>query len=150
MKIVGQTWMRAAVGHLQDESSKTEDTSQTGAREGSSLAGTSSGQVGRAGGRGNGDGADRGGRDDGGGAVLVARAGDSGDRLSNGARAVGDGEGGGLGDSVGRTTVGQGGGIRAVRGKGGHDLGGVGDIAIPGLGGTSGGDESSDGKLHLG
>ena len=47
------------------------------------------------------------------------------ERVADGARAVGDGKSGLLGDSVGLVTVGEGGRSRAVGGDGGHDLGGV-------------------------
>lgn len=52
-------------------------------------------------------------------------------RLADGARAVSDGEGGGLGDGVGLVVVRESGGLRAVGGDGGHDLSGV-----DGLGGS--------------
>lgn len=47
------------------------------------------------------------------------------DWLADGARAVGDGQGGGRADGVGVAAVGDGGGGRAVGGVGGDDLGGV-------------------------
>lgn len=46
-------------------------------------------------------------------------------RLGDSARAVGDGEGGGLSDGVGLVAVGESGRLRAVGGDGGEDLGGV-------------------------
>lgn len=51
------------------------------------------------------------------------------DGLADSARAVGDGEGGGLGDGVGLVAVGEGRGSRAVGGELGHDLSGVDDTA---------------------
>jgi hypothetical protein len=46
-------------------------------------------------------------------------------RLGDCARAVGDGEGGGLSDGVSLVAVSKSGGLRAVGGDGSHDLGGV-------------------------
>lgn len=65
-------------------------------------------------------------------------------RLGDGAGAVGDGEGGGLGDSVGHVVVGQSRGLRAVGGDGGDDLGGVHGAGSTGrLGASSRGDQRS-------
>lgn len=73
------------------------------------------------------------------------------DGLGDGARAVGDGQGGGCGDSVGLGAVGDGGGSRAVGGHGSDDLGGVDDGVVGG--GLSSGDEAGGGndagELHF-
>lgn len=70
------------------------------------------------------------------------------DWLGDGARAVGDGQGGGLSDSVGLVVEGQGGGLWAEGGVVGVDLSDPGDVA-----GSDGGHEGSGdggvGELHL-
>lgn len=63
--------------------------------------------------------------------------------------AVGDGEGGGLGDGVGLVVVGQGGGLRAVGGVVDDDLGDPGDVAVGSDGGHEGSGDGGDGELHL-
>ena len=52
--------------------------------------------------------------------------------MGDGARAVGDGEGGGLGDGVGLAVVDQSGGLRAVGGQSSDDLGNVGGLSRDG------------------
>lgn len=71
------------------------------------------------------------------------------DWLGDGARAVGDGEGGGLSDGVGLVVVGQGGGLRAVGGVLGEDLSDVGDVAVGSDGGHEGSGDGGGGELHL-
>jgi hypothetical protein len=154
---------------LQDESSETDDTGEASAREGHGLAST--GRRGRSGGllggrddttgwgrSGDlGGGLGRGRNLDAGRRSLAAGRGRSGavsggdHRLGDGARAVGDGQGGGLGDGVGLGAVDDLGGTRAV----GHDLvdggGGVGHVAVVASGSDAdGGDgKGGDGELHL-
>lgn len=168
---------------LENESSKTDETGQTGAREGGDLTSTGSGDGGT--GRGNTrssvrnsvrntaasvDGATT---DGGGGGNIVAGGGgrnDSGEgdardrgdttgvasnhggsdhRASDGARAVSDGEGGGLGDGVGLAAVSDLGRPRAVGGVNVNDLGGDGDVGTPGSSASSGSENSGDGELHF-
>lgn len=86
----------------------------------------------------------------GGGVDVGGGAGDrgvGGDGLGQGARAVGDRQGGGLGDRVGLAVVGQGGGLRAVGSQGSDDLGGVGHVASRDGGGQ--GEDGSDRELHF-
>lgn len=132
-------------GHLQDEGGQTEDTSEAGAREGDSLAGTGSRQGSSLGRGGDNDGG--GGLGDADGRVAGGRVG--GHRLGDGARAVGDGQGRGLSDGDGLAVVDEGRRVRAVRGQGGHDLGGVADVPCTGLDGSGGGEEGGDGELHF-
>lgn len=89
-----------------------------------------------------------------GGAVVLAvdlRGGDDG--LGDGARAVGDGEGGGLSHGVGLVAVSDLGGLRAVGDVGLDDLGDNGDgLVLVAVGQSTGGrsqDSGSDGVLHL-
>ncbi|MCQ9255619.1 hypothetical protein NQ103_09160 [Vibrio parahaemolyticus] len=74
-------------------------------------------------------------------------------RLGEGARAVGDGEGGGLGDGVSLVVDNDGGGSRAVGGVGSDDLGGPDNLAANGGGGVlvsgSKADEGSGGNEEL-
>jgi len=101
-----------------------------------------------------------------GGVVIGSRAGDNhgcrgnacsalghsgGDhRLGDSARAIGDCQGGGRGDGVGRAAVGDGGRARAVRRVGGHNLGGVGDIRVGLRTSEDGGSSDGSGELHCG
>jgi len=84
-----------------------------------------------------------------------ARANNSGAyRLGDGAGAVGDGEGGGLGDSVGLAAVSDLGRLGAVGGVGGHDLSNVGRsggvLVGIGVGASNEGEGSGDdGELHF-
>jgi len=167
---------------LQNVSSKTEDGSETGTGSSESLVGsTSEGgdrrsvctsasgslsrrsvcrsagiDIGRAVRRGAvcwGTGVD------GGGAGVSnrgagARGDDSGaDGLGDRAWAVGDGQGGGLSDSVGDTTVGDLSGLRAVGGVGSHNLSRVdwAGVVAPGIGASdeSGGSSDSSGETHV-
>lgn len=136
---------------LQNVSSEAEETSETSGGPGSGAVGsTSEGWLGD-----NwGDGADSGG-----GWSNLGNNWDGGvdidwgrwlnNWLGDGAWAVRDGEGGGLGDGVGDTVEAQGGWAWAVSGVGGVDLSNIGDVA----GGSDGGHEGSgDGgvrELHL-
>jgi len=73
--------------------------------------------------------------------------------LDNGARAVGDGQGCGLGDSVGGTAQGDGGSRWAVSSIGSVHLGGVGHGAVTRPGGDGGcgeREDGGDGVLHFG
>jgi len=80
--------------------------------------------------------------------------------LDDGARAVGDSQGGGLSDGVGDAVVGQGGGIWAVGGVGGDNIGDIVNNHAAGVvgwvdrvGGRGSGYESGNsgdgGELHL-
>lgn len=148
---------------LQEEGGNTGETSKT--RETSDLGGGArdGGDLGLLGGLGllRGGGERDGGlgntRNVGDGGVLVGRAvvaddsagGDHG--LGDGARAVGDGQSGGLGDRVGLGTLGDLGGLRAVGDVDVNDLGDDGAVVVSTSHGASGGggDDSSDGVLHL-
>lgn len=140
---------------LQDESGKTDDTSEAGSGElastgGGDGSGSRLGGSDTAGGRGSDD---RGrGRDLGLDGAVVADGVSLGlDGLDDGARAVGDGDNAGLGDSDGLVTVGDLGGLRAVGGVALDDLGDD-DGTVLAVGGSArdGGDEgSSDRELHL-
>lgn len=71
------------------------------------------------------------------------------DWLGDGARAVGDGEGGGLSDGVGLAVVGDLGGSRAVGGELSDDLSHVGSVGV-GLGnGSEASGSSSDDETHV-
>lgn len=71
------------------------------------------------------------------------------DGLGDGARAVGDGQGGGLSDGVGLVAVGDLSGLRAVGDVGGDDLSDDGHVAV-GVGRDAGNGKSGDGgELHL-
>lgn len=149
-------------GSLEDSSDETQDTSKTNS---SDLDGTSSGDGAGSGGRSVGG--SRGGAGHGvvgvgrgvhgstgrySGASVADDAGGRVDRLADGARAVGDGECGGLGHGIGLTTVSDLGSSRAVGGVGGNDLSGVcnvGSIAVRGLGASGQSNSSSDGELHF-
>lgn len=154
---------------LQDESRKTEQTSEASTGGGESLVGgasedglgggcsrASSGGSTRAGGDGAGtvdvgrDGGDQrgaGSRGSGGNGSGGARC----QRLGDGARAVGDGQRGSLRDGVSLVIVDQRSGLGAVGGKGSDDLGGVDLGAVGGSRNTSheGGGGSDDGETHL-
>jgi len=133
---------------LQDESSKTDNTSEAGSGE---LASTGSGRGGGL--LGGGVATSRSGS-------LVNRGRDNRaglhslglDGLLDGARAVGDGDDTGLGDGDGLVTVGDLGGSRAV---GGVALDNLGDdngtvLAVVGVGARDGGNKGSgDRELHL-
>ena len=69
--------------------------------------------------------------------------------LGDRARAVGDGQGGSLGDGVGLAAVGDLGRLRAESGDGGDDLGSVRHIA-PGVCASCGSKDGEDGGLHVG
>lgn len=134
---------------LQDESSKTDNTSEAGSGE---LASTGGGDGGGGGGldtaggsRGRNNGGDsRRGR-------SVSLGGLGGDGLLDGARAVGDGDDTGLGDGDGLVTVGDLGGLGAV---GGVALDNLSDdngtvLAVGGSARDGGEKGSSDRELHL-
>jgi len=133
---------------LQDVSSKTDETSKasTGCSErlagGTSEGGSSSIGAGRVG-----DVLRWWGRNIGGFAGRAAGVGSNTDNwLGDRARAVGDGQGGSLGDSVGNIVMGDNSRARAVGSVGSDDLGHIRGVAVVG-GGTSGQGErsSSDG-----
>jgi len=136
-------YLAGDLNDLQDESGKTEESSQTSARHGDSLSGTCSvdgGWLGWLGARWSG------------GLVVASIAVHNGRGIhwpGDGARAVSDGEGGGLGDVVSLAVVDQRRGGRAVSGDGGNDISHVGDV-VTGHdgGGASKGSESNDG-LHF-
>lgn len=158
------------------EGSESQDTSKASARDGHGLGSTRSrgrgdgGGSSRAGGLSRGgsvDGAAAGGVDNHGG-VLVGRnnrgnagrlrsagvadnGAGGGHRLGDGARAVSDGQGGGLSDSVGGAAVGDLGRAGAVGDVGLDDLSDNGDVALGVVSrGASGGSESDgSGELHL-
>ena len=71
------------------------------------------------------------------------------DRLGDGARAVSDGESGGLSDGPGLGAVGDLSRTRAVGGVDVNDLGGDSDVAV-GSGASGGGKDSGDSELHCG
>lgn len=147
---------------LQDESSKTDDTSKAGGGE---LASTGSGDglrlVGSGGGVATGGGRGRdnlGGLNDRGrsgvsllGAVVADLVGLGLDGLLDGARAVGDGDDAGAGDGDGLVTVNDLGGSRAVGGVALDDLGDDnGTVLAVGGSARDGGEEGSgDRVLHL-
>lgn len=80
--------------------------------------------------------------------AVVADDGGGGDHgLGDGARAVGDGQSGGLSDRVGLVTVGDLGGLGAVGHVGLDDLGDDGDVLVSH--GASGGNSESESVLHL-
>lgn len=154
------------------ESSKTDDGSETGTGESGDLAGTSGGDLGRSTSGGGSTGTSRRARlaalttvagltgrvnGDQGGVVAVVGgrsravvADDSGggdDGLGDSARAVSDGEGGGLGDSVGLVAVDDLSGTGAVGGVGSDDLGGVGNVL--GVGSDASSESESSSELHF-
>jgi len=159
---------REKVKRLQQESGEAEEASKASARDGHGLVGTTG--DGRWGGGADGAAAsaswvDRGDGVSGpwGGAVGVDRGGGCGsaggaghgaggvDWLADGARAVGDGQRGSLGDSVGLAVVGELGGLWAVGCVRGDDLSGVAHVAVA-IGGRGGGSQGEDGsslELHL-
>ena len=72
------------------------------------------------------------------------------DGTGDGARAVLNGQGGGLGDRVGLASQGELGSVRAVGGVGVNDLGGDGDVLGPGGVDTSNsGEDDSSSELHF-
>lgn len=71
------------------------------------------------------------------------------DWLGDSARAVSDGQGGGLSDGVGLVIEGQGSGLWAVGGVGGVDLSDIGDVAVGSDGSHKGGGDGSVRELHL-
>jgi len=137
---------------LQDESSKTDNTSEAGSGKlastggGDGLRGLRGGLDTTGGGRGRDNGSLSRRRRD----VLRGSLGLDG--LLDGARAVGDGDDTGLGDGDGLVTVGDLGGSRAV---GGVALDNLGDdngtvLAVVGVGARDGGNKGSgDRELHL-
>lgn len=141
---------------LQDESSKTDNTSEAGSGE---LASTGGGLGDRllggsdaTGGRGDNGSLSRG-RNDGSllGAVVADLVGLGHDGLLDGARAVGDGDDTGLGDGDGLVTVGDLSGLGAVGGVALDDLSDDdGTVLAVGVRARDGGNEgSSDRELHL-
>ena len=80
--------------------------------------------------------------------VVADNSGGGEDGLGDGARAVSDGQGGGLSDGVGLAAVGDLSGTGAVGGVDVDNLGGVGDVAASRDSGGSGQDNSS-GELHF-
>jgi hypothetical protein len=148
------------------ESSKTDDGSETGTGESGDLAGTGGGDLGRSTSGGGSTGTSRRARlagltsrvngDKGGvaavvggrsGAVVADDSGGGDDGLGDSARAVSDGEGGGLGDSVGLVAVDDLSGTGAVGGVGSDDLGGVGDVL--GVGSDASSESESSSELHF-
>jgi len=161
---------REKVKHLQQEGGEAEEASKASARGGHGLVGTTG--DGRWGGGADGAAAsaswvDRGdgvggpcdggvgiGRGGGWGSAGGAGHGAGGvDWLADGARAVGDGQRGSLGDGVGLAVVGKLGGLWAVGGVRGDDLGGVAHVAVAiAIGGRGGGSQGEDGnslELHI-
>jgi len=143
---------------LQDESSKTDNTSEAGSGElASTGGGLGDGLLGggdTTGRRNDGSLIDRGRNDDGGllSAVVVADLIRLGlDGLLDGARAVGDGDDTGLGDGDGLVTVGDLSGSRAVGGVALDNLSDDdGTVLAVGVRARDGGNEgSSDRELHL-
>lgn len=149
------------------ESSKTDDGSKTGTGESGNLAGTGGRDLGRSTGtsrrarlaalttvagltsRVNGDHggvvAVVGGRRS--GAVVANDSGGGDDGLGDGARAVSDGEGGGLSDGVGLVAVDDLSRTGAVGGVGSDDLGGVGNVL--GVGSDASSESESSSELHF-
>lgn len=80
--------------------------------------------------------------------VVADNSGGGHDGLGDGARAVSDGQGGGLSDGVGLAAVGDLGRARAVGGVDIDNLGGDGDVGV-GSGASGGGNDSSDRELHF-
>jgi hypothetical protein len=158
------------------ESSETDDGGETGTGEGGDLASTGSGDLlGGASGR-SGTGAGRvrtlttvGGlasRVDGdhgrvvahtgvvglarllaSGAVVADNSGGHDDGLGDGARAVSDGQGGGLSDGVGLVAVDDLSGTGAVGGVSSNDLSGVGNVL--GVGSNAGSESEGSSELHF-
>jgi hypothetical protein len=155
------------------ESSKTDDGSKTGTGESGNLAGTGGGDLGRSTSGGGSTGTSRRARlaalttvagltsrvngDYGGvvavvggrrsGAVVANDSGGGDDGLGDGARAVSDGEGGGLGDSVGLVAVDDLSRTGAVGSVGSDDLGGVGNVL--GVGSDASSESESSSELHF-
>lgn len=158
------------------ESSETDDGSETGTGEGGDLASTGSGDLlgGASGGGSTGAGrvrtlttvgglASRVDRDHGrvvahtgvvglarllaSGAVVADDSGGHDDRLGDGARAVSDGQGGGLSDGVGLVAVDDLSGTGAVGGVSSNDLGGVGNVL--GVGSDASSESEGSSELHF-
>jgi len=151
--------------HLQDVGSETEETSKASTGGSERLVGGTSEGRGLAGG-GGGCGRNTGGGRGGGGAVgedgrwrrsgRDEGLGGNGDRRNwggDGARAVGDGQGGGRRDGVGHAVLHDLSGGRAVGGVGSDDGRGVdhrrGTVGVAGRGTSREGSNSSDGVTHF-
>lgn len=81
------------------------------------------------------------------GAVVADNSGGGKDGLGDGARAVSDGQGGGLSDGVGLVAVNDLSGTGAVGGVSSNDLGGVGNVL--GVGGNASSESESSSELHF-
>lgn len=79
--------------------------------------------------------------------VVADDSGGGDDRLGDSARAVSDGEGGGLGNSVSLVAVDDLSGTGAVGGVGSDDLGGVGNVL--GVGSDASSESESSSELHF-
>lgn len=79
--------------------------------------------------------------------VVADNSGGGEDRLGDGARAVSDGQGGGLSDGVGLVAVNDLSGTGAVGGVSSNDLGGVGNVL--GVGGNASSESESSSELHF-
>lgn len=152
---------RAQSSHLQQEGDGTEDSGQSTSAGGGvdstaveSGLGSSRGGGGRAGGTstggdqggGSGSDGDDGGGGDGGGGALVALGHSLGDQRAGDGEGAGHGDVAGGRDAVGRTTVDDGGSLRAV---GGVSSDGLGDSVGSDNTGSQGGDNSSEGETHF-
>lgn len=80
-------------------------------------------------------------------AVVADNSGGGEDGLGDGARAVSDGQGGGLSDGVGLVAVNDLSGTGAVGGVSSNDLGGVGNVL--GVGGNASSESESSSELHF-
>lgn len=80
-------------------------------------------------------------------AVVADNSGGGQDGLGDGARAVSDGQGGGLSDGVGLVAVNDLSRTGAVGGVSSNDLGGVGDVL--GVGSDAGSESESSNELHV-
>jgi hypothetical protein len=80
-------------------------------------------------------------------AVVADNSGGGDDGLGDGARAVSDGQGGGLSDGVGLVAVNDLSGTGAVGGVSSNDLGGVGNVL--GVGGNASSESESSSELHF-
>jgi hypothetical protein len=81
------------------------------------------------------------------GAVVADNRGGHDDGLGDGARAVSDGQGGGLSDGVGLVAVDDLSGTGAVGGVSSNDLSGVGNVL--GVGSNAGSESDSSSELHF-
>ena len=79
--------------------------------------------------------------------VVADNGGGGEDGLGDGARAVSDGQGGGLSDGVGLVAVNDLSGTGAVGGVSSNDLGGVGNVL--GVGGNASSESESSSELHF-